>query len=99
MTVIPMVIEQDARGERAFDIYSRLLRDRIIGAWKDHRPAHRPAARAGLEGQGARLLHDVGGGAGVRNYRPRDRASLRFPQPAEPRPTQQAPQSAGGGKQ
>ncbi len=30
MTVIPMVIEQDSRGERAFDIYSRLLRDRII---------------------------------------------------------------------
>jgi ATP-dependent Clp protease protease subunit len=30
VTVIPMVIEQDARGERAFDIYSRLLRDRII---------------------------------------------------------------------
>ena len=30
MTVIPMVIEQDSRGERAFDIYSRLLRERII---------------------------------------------------------------------
>ena len=30
MTVIPMVIEQDSRGERAFDIYSRLLKDRII---------------------------------------------------------------------
>ena len=30
MTLIPMVIEQDARGERAFDIYSRLLKDRII---------------------------------------------------------------------
>jgi len=30
MSVIPMVIEQDARGERAFDIYSRLLKDRII---------------------------------------------------------------------
>ncbi len=30
MTLIPMVIEQDSRGERAFDIYSRLLRDRII---------------------------------------------------------------------
>jgi ATP-dependent Clp protease, protease subunit len=29
-TLIPMVIEQDSRGERAFDIYSRLLRDRII---------------------------------------------------------------------
>jgi ATP-dependent Clp protease protease subunit len=30
VTLIPMVIEQDSRGERAFDIYSRLLRDRII---------------------------------------------------------------------
>ncbi len=30
MTLIPMVIEQDGRGERAFDIYSRLLKDRII---------------------------------------------------------------------
>jgi ATP-dependent Clp protease protease subunit len=30
MTVIPMVIEQDARGERLFDIYSRLLNERII---------------------------------------------------------------------
>lgn len=30
MGLIPMVVEQSARGERAFDIYSRLLRDRII---------------------------------------------------------------------
>jgi ATP-dependent Clp protease, protease subunit len=30
MTVVPMVIEQDSRGERVFDIYSRLLKDRII---------------------------------------------------------------------
>jgi ATP-dependent Clp protease protease subunit len=30
MTLIPMVIEQNQRGERAFDIYSRLLRDRIV---------------------------------------------------------------------
>ncbi len=29
-TLIPMVVEQSARGERSFDIYSRLLRDRII---------------------------------------------------------------------
>ncbi len=29
-TLVPMVIEQSARGERSFDIYSRLLRDRII---------------------------------------------------------------------
>ncbi|MGQ9484591.1 MAG: ATP-dependent Clp endopeptidase proteolytic subunit ClpP [Desulfosoma sp.] len=30
MSLIPIVIEQSGRGERAFDIYSRLLRDRII---------------------------------------------------------------------
>jgi ATP-dependent Clp protease protease subunit len=30
MALIPMVIEQDGRGERSFDIYSRLLKDRII---------------------------------------------------------------------
>ena len=30
MSLIPMVVEQDGRGERAFDIYSRLLKDRII---------------------------------------------------------------------
>ena len=226
MTVIPMVIEQDARGERAFDIYSRLLKDRIIflgtpiddqianlvvaellhleseepdrdisiyinspggsvyagltiydamqfvrpdiqttcvgiavsmgalllaGGTKGKRTAlpnaktliHQvsggfegqatdieiqarevinvkrrleeiiaehtgPAARTGLEGHGARLLHDVGRSARVRDHRPSDRASLRSPsrpsprpkspEPAEPRPTQRAPQSAGRGK-
>jgi len=30
MPIIPSVVEQSARGERFFDIYSRLLRDRII---------------------------------------------------------------------
>lgn len=37
--LIPMVIEQDGRVERSFDIYSRLLRDRIIfmtGPVEDH---------------------------------------------------------------
>ena len=29
-TLIPMVVEQTARGERAFDIYSRLLKERVI---------------------------------------------------------------------
>lgn len=29
-TLVPMVVEQSNRGERAFDIYSRLLRERII---------------------------------------------------------------------
>jgi ATP-dependent Clp protease protease subunit len=30
MPLIPMVVEQDSRGERSFDIYSRLLRDRVV---------------------------------------------------------------------
>jgi len=30
MTLIPMVVEQTSRGERAYDIYSRLLKDSII---------------------------------------------------------------------
>ena len=30
MALVPMVIEQTSRGERAYDIYSRLLRDNII---------------------------------------------------------------------
>jgi ATP-dependent Clp protease, protease subunit len=30
MPMVPMVVEQDSRGERSFDIYSRLLRERII---------------------------------------------------------------------
>jgi len=28
--LIPIVVEQSSRGERAYDIYSRLLKDRII---------------------------------------------------------------------
>jgi ATP-dependent Clp protease protease subunit len=28
--LVPMVVEQSARGERAFDIYSRLLKERVI---------------------------------------------------------------------
>lgn len=30
MTLVPMVVEQTGRGERAYDIFSRLLKDRII---------------------------------------------------------------------
>jgi ATP-dependent Clp protease, protease subunit len=30
MPLVPMVIQQDARGERSFDIYSRLLNERIV---------------------------------------------------------------------
>lgn len=38
-TLVPMVVEQTARGERAFDIYSRLLKERVVfvvGAIDDH---------------------------------------------------------------
>lgn len=37
--LVPMVVEQNARGERAYDIYSRLLKERIIfmvGAIEEH---------------------------------------------------------------
>src|SRR5258707_9634121 len=30
LNLVPMVVEQTARGERAYDIYSRLLKDRLI---------------------------------------------------------------------
>src|SRR5512136_1439825 len=30
MSLVPIVIEKDGRGERAYDIYSRLLRERIV---------------------------------------------------------------------
>ena len=30
MSLVPMVVEQEAHGERAYDIYSRLLKDRIV---------------------------------------------------------------------
>lgn len=30
MTLVPIVVEQSARGERAYDIFSRLLKDRIV---------------------------------------------------------------------
>lgn len=39
MTLVPMVVEQTNRGERSYDIYSRLLKERIIfmnGAVEDH---------------------------------------------------------------
>ena len=39
LNLVPMVVEQTARGERAYDIYSRLLKDRlifIVGGVEDH---------------------------------------------------------------
>jgi ATP-dependent Clp protease protease subunit len=37
--LVPMVVEQTSRGERAYDIYSRLLKERVIfvvGPIEDH---------------------------------------------------------------
>jgi len=39
MNLVPMVVEQSARGERAYDIYSRLLKERVVfvvGQVEDH---------------------------------------------------------------
>ena len=39
LNLVPMVVEQSSRGERAYDIYSRLLKDRVIfivGPIEDH---------------------------------------------------------------
>ena len=39
LNLIPMVVEQTPRGERAFDIYSRLLKDNVVfavGPIEDH---------------------------------------------------------------
>ena len=39
LNLVPMVVEQTARGERAYDIYSRLLKERVVfvvGPVEDH---------------------------------------------------------------
>ena len=55
--LVPMVVEQSARGERSYDIYSRLLKERVIflvGQVEDAR--HRHAARE----RGAAAVPGVG---------------------------------------
>jgi ATP-dependent Clp endopeptidase proteolytic subunit ClpP len=55
LSLVPMVVEQTGRGERAYDIYSRLLKDRLIfvvGPIDDHMAnvvIARPGARRLLE--------------------------------------------------
>ena len=80
MTVIPMVIEQDARGERAFDIYSRLLKDRIIfvGTSIDDQIANLVVAEL-LHLESARVLLDHHRDHGHRtlSQQPEDTATMR----------------------
>ena len=66
--LVPMVVEQTAFGERAFDIYSRLLNDRIIflgGPLDDELAnltiAELAASRVGGPGEGDRLVHQLPG--------------------------------------
>ena len=90
-TLVPMVVEQTARGERAFDIYSRLLKERIIFltgpvfdevSAADLRPAAVPGERE--PEQGHLLLHQQPGRRGV--GRPGDlRHHAIHPQPGEHR--------------
>lgn len=42
MALVPMVIEQTSRGERSFDIYSRLLKERVIFLTGRGRPHGEP---------------------------------------------------------
>ena len=52
--LVPMVIEQTSRGERAYDIYSRLLRDNIIflGTPIDDNVANLIIAQTAVSGSG-----------------------------------------------
>ena len=40
LSLVPIVVEQSARGERAYDIFSRLLRDRIVFSQAHQRHGH-----------------------------------------------------------
>ena len=51
MSLVPYVVEQTARGERSYDIFSRLLNDRIIVLSEDvdvykRQAPRRPTSRA-----------------------------------------------------
>ena len=64
-SLVPMVVEQSNRGERAFDIYSRLLRERIVfltGPVEDYTASLVVAQLLHLEAEpqeGNRLLHQL----------------------------------------
>lgn len=53
MNYVPIVVEQSSRGERSYDIYSRLLKDRIVFVTgpidrRDGKCRYRPAALPGI---------------------------------------------------
>ena len=62
-TLVPMVVEQTNRGERAYDIYSRLLKERIIfvtGPIEDHVASLITAQLLFLEAEIARYAERTG---------------------------------------
>ena len=73
--LVPMVIEQTSRGERAYDIYSRLLRDNIIflGTPIDDNVANLIIAQmlfleAEDPGEGHLAVHQLAGRLDYRRY-------------------------------
>ena len=75
MPLVPMVVEQDGRYERSFDIYSRLLRERIVFLGQEvedeHRQRHHRAAplpRGRGSGQGDLALHQLARRLGLRRH-------------------------------
>ena len=68
LNLVPMVVEQTARGERAYDIYSRLLKERVIfvvGPVEDHMAnlivAQLLLPGVGKSGQGHSAVHQFPG--------------------------------------
>src|SRR4030088_360403 len=85
--LVPMVVEQTNRGERAYDIYSRLLKERIIfitGPVEDGMSTLIVAQLLFLEAEKPKkevgVFHRRGGGGGARG--PGDPRPLAFPPPA-----------------
>ena len=86
MALVPMVVEQTSRGERAFDIFSRLLKDNIIfigtpiddHAWCDHgaRAVRRDADAAAAVGP---ELDRAGDAAALQRDPHEPRRRLRLP--------------------
>ena len=63
--LVPMVVEQSNKGERAYDIYSRLLKERIIfltGQINDNVASLVTAQLLFLEAEGETYCHDLLGG-------------------------------------
>ena len=89
-TLIPMVVEQTSRGERAYDIYSRLLKDRVIfvvGPIEDQMAnlivaTQNNAARIAMsvDRSARNLIHEGKVDDGILNMV--DAASVRFPEDA-----------------